>query len=233
MPESPDEKYVRELFRERYGVTLRKIRESKLPGVRTPDYELLSAEARVAVLEVKVLEDVPPTPEKGWRKAEGSGFLTRRDNSAERIGGAIHGAHGQLAGAAEPKVLVLVNDASMDFLDLNEALNGEVTYGTEELGYYRTTSGTRVAEGRIRDEKRDIDLYIWINRYAGRVHWRPSGLLPHEEPNVPFFFFGTDAGHALATAFFKIEAPKREAAPEALPTLHEFLLNQALGKRSS
>ena len=59
MPELSDEKYVRELFEELYGVQLRKVPESK---VKTFDYELLSQEQRVAAVEVKRLGVVPPNP---------------------------------------------------------------------------------------------------------------------------------------------------------------------------
>jgi hypothetical protein len=131
----------------------------------------------------------------------------------------------QLSTCSEVKVLVLVNDDSMDFLDLREALDGYMVYGTPEVGFYRNVAARRVAEGRIREEKHGIDLYVWINRYEGRHPWRPSGLLPHEEPGRPFLVFGTDAGYALARTFFGTpEVPKPQADPNAsLPTLRSSL----------
>jgi hypothetical protein len=157
--------------------------------------------------------------------------MTRIDNSATRVGAAIHNAYKQLSTCAEPKVLVLVNDDSMDFLDLREALDGYVVYGTDDVGFYKNIAGRRVAEGRIREEKHSIDLYVWINRYEGRHPWRPSGLLPHEEPGKPFFVFGSDTGYALGRNVFGLpEVPKPETDPNAkLPTLSEMLLREALG----
>lgn len=98
---------------------------------------------------------------------------------------------------------------------------------------YRQVGGRRVAQGRIRDEKHQIDLYVWINRYEGRRPWRPSGLLPHEEPGRPFFVFGTDGGYALARTFFGVpEVPQPQVDPNAsLPTLREMLLREALASK--
>jgi hypothetical protein len=83
---------------------------------------------------------------------------------------------------------------------------------------------------RIRDETRQIDLYIWINRYEGRVPHRIDGLPlePHAEPNRPFFVFVSDAGYHLARSRFGVlEAPKPDVDPDAtVPTLRELLLRR-------
>ena len=226
--EREDEQYVRELFAELYGVKLRKVPES---GTKSFDYELLSKNRRVAAIEVKRLGRVPRTPENGWVRTE-NGFLTRPggDNSAARIGAAIHDAYKQLATATEPKVLVFVNDEHMDALDLKEALNGYLIYGSDDVGRYRNPSGMKIAEGRIRDEKRLIDLYVWINRYEGRTPHRVDGLpLETHAQRGPFFTFSTDAGYGLARRFFGVpETQRPENDPDAeLPNLREMLLRSA------
>ena len=85
-------------------------------------------------------------------------------------------------------------------------------------------------DNRIRDETRQIDLYIWINRYEGRVPHRIDGLPlePHAEPNRPFFVFVSDAGYHLARSRFGVlEAPKPDVDPDAtVPTLRELLLRR-------
>lgn len=235
MREREEEKYVRELFAELYGVQLRKLDESKVNGVKTPDFEMLAVGNRVAILEVKRLERAPRTEANGWKRDEETGWMTRRDNGAARVGDAIARAHPQLQMRAgdEARVLVFVNDESMDFLDLEEALSGYVVYGTDEVGRYKSTTGLRVAAGRIHVKKHEIDLYIWINRYDGGTLWRPTGLLAHEEPRKPFFVFATDAGYSLAKAFFhapEVAKPETDPADE-LPTMHELLLAQAFGER--
>jgi hypothetical protein len=178
---------------------------------------------------------VPATPENGWRRDVTSGFMTRIDNSASRVGDAIHKAVKQLAASHEPRVLVLVNDASMDFLDLHEALNGYIVFGTSDTGYFKNTAGMKVADGRIRDEKGVVDLYVWINRYEGRVPSRVDGqpLEPHAQPNRPMFVCTTQEGYELARAHFGVpETPKPTTDPDAgIPTLRELLLQEAAGKR--
>jgi hypothetical protein len=228
MPELDEEKYVRELFARLYGTTLRKVSESRDTGAKTFDHELLAGGKRVAAIEVKRLGRVPRTPENGWKRDDSTGFMTRTDNGAARVGDAIHKAYKQLSTSTDTKMLVFVNDDSMDFLDLKEALDGYLIYGNEEVGYHKNIAGRKVAEGRIRDEKAMIDLYIWINRYEGRHPWRPSGLKSHEELGRPFFIFATDAGYQLARKVFNApETPRPSTDPgTAVPTLNEFLLRE-------
>jgi hypothetical protein len=233
VPQLDEERYVRELFESRFGVQLRKVPES---AEKTFDFELLSEGRRLAAVEVKRLGRAPRTEENGWKSSPGTGFVSRPDNSASRVGDTIHKAVKQLATSADPKVLVLVNDDSMDLLDLHNALKGYLLYGTEETGYFKNNVGMKVARGRIRDEKLQIDLYIWINRYEGRIPHRIDGLPlePHAEPNRPFFVFVSYAGYDLARSRFGVpEAQRPDVDPDAaVPTLRELLLRQALGKSS-
>jgi len=53
--EREEEIYVRKLLGDRYEACLHKIPKSEQEGVKTPDYELLITDVRVAVLEVKRL----------------------------------------------------------------------------------------------------------------------------------------------------------------------------------
>src|SRR5205823_11940329 len=71
--ENADERYVRERLHRTYGVLLRKIAET---DEKTPDYELLVDEVRIAVVEVKCFERMPRTIENGWHATDG-GFMTR------------------------------------------------------------------------------------------------------------------------------------------------------------
>jgi hypothetical protein len=228
MPELDDERYVRELFEELYAIQLRKVRESR---ERTFDFELLDQEHRVAAVEVKRLGVVPRTAENGW-VATDSGFMTRQDNAAARVGAAIHDAYKQLAKATDPKVLVFVNDAHMDFLDLREAVDGYLIYGEGDQRF-RNPTGMKIAQGRIREEKLSIDLYVWINRYEGRLPSRVDGLPlePHAQRG-PLFACTSEAGHNLGTTYFGLPAtPKPETNPDAdVPTLPELLRQQAMGK---
>ena len=160
--------------------------------------------------------------------------MTREDNAPTRVGNSIHEKCKQLSARSEPKVLVFINDDhGMDFLDFEDAFNGFLLYGNETVGYHKNIAARKVAEGRIRDEKWTIDMYVWINRYDGRHSFRADGtpLAPHEEVG-PFLRFASDAGYALARKFFGIpEVPKPEpdAATLNVGTLNEMLLREALG----
>lgn len=166
--ESQDERYVREMLEQRFGVTLRKLEESTEDGVKSADFELLSQDERVAVMEVKTLELTPRTVERGFR--EENGFLTRPDNAPKRVAARIHGAWQQLRVYPESiaKVAVFVNDeTAADVLDLSEAFQGFLDYDNPETGVYRNTVSRRLANGRMRDEKGRIDLYLWFDRHYG------------------------------------------------------------------
>lgn len=229
VPELDDERYVRELVAELYGVQLSKVPES---DAKTFDYELLSEGRLVAAVEVKRLGVAPRTPENGWVRTEG-GFMTRPagDNGPARVGKAIHEAYKQLAKATDPKVLVFVNDEHLiDALDLKEALDGYLVYGDDNVGRFKNPTGMKIAQGRIREEKTLIDLYVWINRYEGRTSHRVDGQpLPTHQERGPFFLFASDAGYGLARRFFNVpETPRPDSDPDAeVPTYHEMLLRQA------
>jgi hypothetical protein len=229
MSELADERYVRELFLELYGVELRQVPESK---AKTFDYELLSNEQPVAAVEIKRFGVVPRTPENGWVRTE-NGFMTRPggDNGPSRVGDAIHKAYQQLATATGPKALVFVNDEHlMDALDLKEALDGYLLYGNDDVGRFKNLSGMKIAQGRILNEKGSIDLYVWINRYDGRTPQRVDGQpLETHAQRGPHFGFTSEAGYELARKFFKVpETPKPESDPDAdVPTLQEMLLREA------
>jgi len=212
--ELEEERYVRELFDGRFGVQLRKIPER--PNEQTADFEMLDLGRRVAIVEVKTLERAARTVANGWRQETGGGF-TRKDNATKRVGTLIYSAWKQLGRYAEPRVLVFVNDESgIDVHDLEEAYNGFMEYGTEELGYVYNTVSVPIANGRIKDIKGKIDLYIWLDRKYGAgkiVHVFPAGQPSYTETRTegPTFRCTTGAGYDLARRFFRCpELPRSD-----------------------
>jgi hypothetical protein len=103
--ESVQERDVRLLLTERFGVRLRRLSEET---DRTADYELLEEGIRAAVVEVKTIEFAPRTAKNGWTvtRSGKQTWKTRRDNAPGRVGAQIHKAAGQLARYGEPKILV-------------------------------------------------------------------------------------------------------------------------------
>ncbi len=214
MSRDADAEYVRDTLGDLYGVTLRRIPESKKEEGKSADLELLVSDQRTAVLdvlEVKTIEETPRTEENGFRK---DGIWTvRTDNSPKRVGTLIHKAWKQLSTYPEelPRVLVLVNDeGGADVQDLEEAFQGFLDYGGDEGATMRNVASRKIAAGRIRDEKWRIDLYIWIDRHYGTgttVQVFPTGGTPKLERRTlgPYFRCTSERGNELMRAHFHAE----------------------------
>jgi len=240
--EHPGERFVRERFKELFAVDLEKVSES---NVKSFDYWLVFDGKREAAVEVKRFDPKPLLASAYVAKDELSRMQTLDpgdiaawptlftnlgvDNAPARVGSAIHEAAKQLSSCFAPRILVFVNDClSMDLLDFEDAFNGELVYGNDDVGRFKSTASKRVAAGQIRDEKFSIDLFVWFNRYGGRPPWRPGGLAFHQGPG-PFFCFPTERGHELSKRFFKgHDIPKPDRSPnDDVPTYQEMLLREA------
>ena len=227
MSETNAEAYVRELIFKKFGTVLRKLPGSKEHGVKTPDFELLDGETCVAVLEVKQIEYVSRTEKNGWEDVDtdipGQStsliMKTRRDNGPERVGSDIHDAWKQLKGYNIPKILAFVNNEhGLDVVDLKEAWNGFLEYGTEETGYVVNVVSAKIANGRIKGEKGQIDLYIWFDRHYGEgTHvssFQTSGVVHEVRTQGPYISLVTLAGYELARRYFG--APETEIPEDIL-----------------
>lgn len=197
---------MREVLARKFRARLQKIPESRTD--RRADFELMDGDARAAVAEVKHLPYLARTPENGWvPEAEGP-FLVRGDNATKRVGSFIHQAWKQLSLYEGPKILIFVNDESgIDVHDLEEAYQGVMRYGSKETGYLYNTVSAPIANGRIRETKGLIDLYIWLDRRYGEgtpVQVFPAGGVPSTEMRTegPLFRCTTSVGRALAQRFF-------------------------------
>ncbi len=86
------------------------------------------------------------------------------DNASNRISNAIDKAYEQLIKYNEPKVLVFLNYSPfLRVEDFEEVYRG---YRILEVGNnekWRDVSARRASEGEIKEKKRKIDLYIWID----------------------------------------------------------------------
>jgi hypothetical protein len=240
--ERPEERFVRERLKNLHDIELAKVPRS---NVTTFDYWLVSDGKREAAVEVKRFEP-KPLPESAYDTAEELSRMATLDpkdiaawpplianlgvdKAPARVGRAIHEAAKQLVPCPEPRILVFVNDCtSMDFLDFEEAFNGELVYGNDDVGRFKNTTSKKVAQGLIREEKFSIDLFVWFNRYDGRVAWSPGGVAWHAKPG-PFFRFPTERGHELSKRFFKgHDIPKPDRNPnDDIPTYREMLLREA------
>ena len=137
---------------------------------KTPDFRVFRDGQLVAYCEVK-------SPRDEWlddqlRNVEPFQIVggARDDPTFNRIAGLVHKAVKQLDAVNPdrklPNIVVFVNWAGAShFSDLKETLTG----------YLRLTHGgkaptiLKISEGRIRDEKRRVDAYIWFNGRRRKV----------------------------------------------------------------
>jgi len=171
--------YVQRLFLERYALALRKIATGSEP---TPDFEVVDASSRELVLEVKNLTSFDePRLRVDFTDEEAMRGCVRDDNGPGRVGAFIHAGVKQLGSSACPKVLVIVNDdVCVDVFDLDAAYRGYLSYNMSDGRLIADRSPARVANGRIRDSKRVIDLFVWIDSWNESVSFRFRGRAGRE-----------------------------------------------------
>lgn len=142
----------------------------------------------IAVCEVKDIEDVEPSEATGYLKNEFD-LWAREDNLPARIGNKVYEGWQQLKGYNSPKILLLVDFDSDNPNELVYALQGGGVFHSvkkpEDKQIFQIAP--EVANGRIKDIKQKIDLYIWLD---GR-----KGIEPK-------FYYYNCTGKELRTKFF-------------------------------
>lgn len=190
MSVSQSERYVIDLLKRRFGIFLFKVPED---DEARPDFECIRDGQRVFMAELKDIKYYPPSEQRGWTipqlDEKFCHFSHRTDNAVSRVADKIHDAFRQLKTSPSPRVLILLNDDSMvDVKDLEEAFTGQHVYGSEAFSYVNVVS-KKIAEGKIREEKSKIDLYVWIERRNEKIQFR----------------YPTQIGHNLAHSLFPAE----------------------------
>jgi hypothetical protein len=137
----------------------------------TADFELISDGKVATVAELKTFQSGDAAEvELDCQEDELIAGVLGTDNGTERVGNAINKAARQLPGYECPKVLVLLNfDECMDESDLVAAYRGELNYLGSDGHRTIDRSAARVAEGRIREKKRLIDVFLWVDGRSGKV----------------------------------------------------------------
>jgi len=167
MKVSSSEKHVQLLFKSRYDIVLNKIDEHGGKGGRTSDFEFVMDGQRVFVCELKDFLDVPFTEEYGFtvvNHPNGTAVASKKHNATNRISDAIEDAYEQLSRYPEPKILTILNFSRfLGIEDLVETYQGYRVLGVENGVTYLDTYARRASEGKIKNIKKAIDLYIWID----------------------------------------------------------------------
>lgn len=161
---SPDEKRTQSYLNKK-GLIAEPFTKSEMRVGKTPDFRVFSNGEFQFFCEVKsssedewldnIAQKAPP-----GEIAEGY----RQDPIFKRLSGDIHNAVKQFdsvnKGIVHPNVLALVNhDSACGFLDLLAVMTGNfyADDGSAHPIYWQ------FSEGRIKEEKRRIHLYIWLD----------------------------------------------------------------------
>ena len=148
-----------------HGLSVERFGKESMHQSRTPDFRVMAGDRLAFYCEVKTAQ------EDEWleRQLETAPPLTlvgglRPDPTYNRISNYIHSAVGQFDAVnpkmKHPNVLAIVNgDDGAGFTDLIQVLTGNAYCDSGEVWpMFRAYS-----EGRIRDEKLRVHLYLWFN----------------------------------------------------------------------
>lgn len=165
-----DEALVAAFWKEK-GVETQRFAKNETRLAKTPDFKLYQDAKLIAYCEVKTFKH-DEWLDKLIEKASPGEIVgaPRPDPTYNRITNAIHTASKQLE-AVNPKhehlnFLVLVNrDKTTEYRDLESVLTG---YWDPFRGIFEKTH-TAYSEGRIKEEKRKTDLYVWLEPSLNRI----------------------------------------------------------------
>jgi hypothetical protein len=149
------------------GLRVARFRKGEMRQGRTPDFRVFANENLAFYCEVKTAQEdewldkqlaaaSPLTLVGGWRP----------DPTYSRVNNQIHSAVGQFDAVNpamdHPNVLAIVNgDDGAGFTDLIQVLTGNAYCESGEvIPMFREYS-----EGRIREEKLRVHLYLWFNEW--------------------------------------------------------------------
>jgi hypothetical protein len=194
---SPSEKYIQQLFFTRFGITLSKIDELGGNEGQTSDFEYCIERQRIFVCELKDFEDVPSSKKHGWaiiNHPNGNVEAFGKDNAVDRISRHIYKAYKQLSKYLEPKILIFLNHTpSLNVGDFEETFQGRRIMAEENGIRYINVFAKRVADGEIKDIKKKIDLYIWVDSAFRRTAFKEDKV---------YFRTITEAGRKIAKDYF-------------------------------
>jgi hypothetical protein len=191
------EEHVQQLLKSRYDIVLNKIDEHGGKNGRTSDFEFVIDGRRAFVCELKDFIDIPLTEKYGFTVVNHPNGIVeahKKHNATNRISDAIAGAYEQLSRYPEPKILAILNFSRfLGVEDLVETYKGYRVLGVEDGITYLDTYARRASEGKIKDIKKAIDLYIWIDSSSKDSSFRKDEV---------FLKTTTEIGERLRKEFF-------------------------------
>lgn len=167
---SLSEKHILQLFQSRYQIHLEKIDERGGEKGKTPDFEYRENGKQVFVCELKNFQNLRPSEKTGWKIKKHSDTFTsfsRISNAIHRVSDAIHHAHKQLEHYDTLKVLIILNQNwKLGVDNLEETIKGYRVLGMDDEGTLIDNYAKRASEGKIKNIKMNIDLYVWIDSFT-------------------------------------------------------------------
>jgi hypothetical protein len=188
-----DEELAAEFLTSR-GIQAARVEEDRF--AKTPDFRLMKEGRLVAYCEVKTFEqDVWLEKMLAHAKPGELAGCARNDPIYNRISNAIHNAARQMDTVNQNhevlNVLVMVNrDGQAKYRDLVSVVSGQ---WDPLAGIHDKTRG-QFSEGRIRDEKCRIDLYVWLD------------AIGDDPPRLRGFLFGNFENRVRVCSLFGINA---------------------------
>jgi hypothetical protein len=149
------------------GLQVKHFRKSEMRQGRTPDFRVFSNGDLAFYCEVKTAQE-DEWLDNQWATAPPLTLVggSRPDPTYNRVSKHIHSAVGQFDAVNpamdHPNVLAIVNgDDGAGFTDLIQVLTGNAYCESgEAIPMFREYS-----EGRIREEKLRVHLYLWFNQW--------------------------------------------------------------------
>ena len=186
---SPSENIVADYLRS-VGLAPERFPKAEVGKTRTPDFRVLQGGVLAFYCEVKNAQEDRWLDEQG--KDAGPGTLyggVRSDPIYNRVANYIHGAVGQFAAVNSdgqvPNVLAIVNEDRMaGFPDLRSVLTGN---------FYPVNGAPdpifrNISEGRIREDRFRIRLYLWFDAGRDKPHMVFSQSNPVHDSALCLYF---------------------------------------------
>ena len=167
MNDEKDIDYIKNLFKNKYGLILQKIPE--LSGIsRTADLKCLIENKTFFVCELKTLENIIPSKATGYQGGIGNDFFYKDEKTGpHKTANLIKDAYGQLRHYDHPKMLILLNkNFDLERQDFLKAVDGYLPFKVPSNNIItRAYWWCDISEGKkIGQIKKLIDLYVWIDK---------------------------------------------------------------------
>jgi hypothetical protein len=163
-----------------HGLHVKRFPKPERKTGKTPDFRLFRDGQHVGFCEVKSPRDerlddklqAEADAEQSFKTVGVVGPTAAYNRISKHIDKAIEQFDAVNPDRLLPNILVFINwDQGSNYTDLHETLFGYHDY-VDDKGRptYRDNSRRKVAEGRIKDGKHRIDLYVWIDGRTQRAN---------------------------------------------------------------